>query len=126
MDLVNDHDAWVHTDGATGRPGAFNGMDLRVMTTLKAYDLSAISAKGAAFYGLDMQQVRLSGANLEGADLRRCNLDGADLRGARLRNARLDGASLTGAILGALELGGGKALPVNLTGASLRDVTLPA
>ena len=58
----------------------------------------ALSAKGAVFYGLDMEGAQLQGAPLEGADLRSCRMRGADLRGARLTGARLAGADLADAM----------------------------
>ena len=68
----------------------FDNADLRALKSIRGFNLTALSAKGAVFYGLDMEGVQLQGAQLEDADLRACNLRRADLRGARLdrRQAR--------------------------------------
>ena len=120
------HEQWAMTGGQDGRPATFDHADVRVLQTLAGYDLSAVSAKGAIFYGLDMRRIKLVGCNLENADLRHCDLRDADLRGARFRGARLDGANLSNACLDALNLGGGRRLEVDFTGASLRDTVMPA
>ncbi len=126
IERMRIHEAWVTSGGQDGKPAAFDGADVRVLATLAGYDLSAVSAKGAVFYGLDMRRIKLVGCNLENADLRHCDLRDADLRGARFRGARLDGANLTNARLDALNLSGGRRLEVDFTDASLRDTVMPA
>jgi hypothetical protein len=59
----------------------FDKADLRNLKSVRGFNLTALSAKGAVFYGLDMESVQMQGAQLEGADLRSCNLRRADLRG---------------------------------------------
>jgi len=122
--MIRDHARWCETGGAEGSPSVFDGADLRALETIRGYDLTALSAKGAVFYGLDMEGVQLQGAQLEGADLRACNLRRADLRGARLVGAKLAGADLRDAQMGPLLLGGDRVLPCNLTGASLKNADL--
>ena len=90
------HARWCETDGAEGKPSTFDELDLRALKSVRGFNLTALSARRAIFYGLDMEGVKLQGAHLEGADLRSCRLKGADLRGARLTGARLNGAATTG------------------------------
>lgn len=88
-DMLHDHAVWCETGGADGKPSVFDGVDLRALGSITGLNLTALSAKGAVFYGLNMEGVQLQGAHLEGADLRSTNLRRADLRGARLKGARL-------------------------------------
>ena len=113
--MMADHAQWCESSGAKGRPSVFDGADLRALKTVKGYNLTALSAKGAVFYGLDMEGVQLQGAHLEGADLRACNLRRADLRGARLMGAKLSGSDLRGAQLGPLMISAERVMPSDLT-----------
>jgi len=114
-DMIKAHALWCETGGVEGSPSVFNGADLRALKSIKAFNLTALSAKGAVFYGLDMEGVQLQGAHLEGADLRACNLRRADLRGARLMGAKLSGSDLRGATLGPLLIGAERVLPCDMT-----------
>ena len=122
--MLRDHALWCETQGAQGAPSAFDGADLRRLATIKGLNLTALSAKGAVFYGLDMEGVQLQGARLEGADLRSCNLRRADLRGARLTGARLTGSDLREAQLGPLLISHDRVMPCDLTGAVLKGADL--
>ena len=125
-EMLHDHAKWVDTLGKEGKPSTFDKADLRGLGSIKGLNLTALSAKGAVFYGLDMRGVQLQGAHLEEADLRNCNLSGADLRGVRMHKARLDGANLEGVNLGALIIGKDRTLPADLTEAKLRNVNFAA
>ena len=114
-DMIKAHALWCETGGGEGAPSVFNGADLRALKSIKSYNLTALSAKGAVFYGLDMEGVQLQGAHLEGADLRACNLRRADLRGARLMGAKLSGSDLREALLGPLMIGPERLLPCDMT-----------
>lgn len=122
--MIRDHALWVDTVGKSGSPSTFDKADLRALKSIKGLNLTALSAKGAVFYGLDMREVQMQGAQLEGADLRNCDLRGADLRGVRLIKARLDGANLQGAQLGPLTLPGGRLFPSDLHEARIRGTDL--
>ncbi|HMP62580.1 MAG TPA: pentapeptide repeat-containing protein, partial [Phenylobacterium sp.] len=117
--MIREHARWCETGGAEGRPSVFDQADLRALETIRGFNLTALSAKGAVFYGLDMEGVQLQGAQLDGADLRACNLRRADLRGARLINAKLSGADLRDAQMGPLLIGSNRLMPCNMTGAAL-------
>ena len=123
-EMLHDHARWVYSLGREGKPSVFDKADLRGLGQIRGLNLAALSAKGAVFYGLDMQGVQLQGAHLEDSDLRNCNLRGADLRGARLIRARLDGADLTGARLGALKIDASRLLPTDLRDSRLRGANL--
>src|ERR1700733_4345292 len=123
-EMVAAHALWCETQGREGHPSVFDGADLRALKSIKGYDLTALSAKGAVFYGLDMEGVQLQGAHLEGADLRACNLRRADLRGARLAGAKLSGADLREAQMGPLLIGADRLLPCDMTGAALKAADL--
>ena len=112
--MIRDHARWCETNGAEGKPSVFDGADLRALETVRGFNLTALSAKGATFYALDMEGVQLQGAHLEGADLRACNLRRADLRGARLMGAKLSGSDLREAVLGPLLIGN-RVLPCDMT-----------
>ncbi|MGZ3305321.1 MAG: pentapeptide repeat-containing protein [Asticcacaulis sp.] len=119
-EMLHEHARWVDSLGREGKPSIFDKADLRALRSIRDLNLTALSAKGAVFYGLDMRGVQLQGAHLDGADLRNCNLRGADLRGARLYKARLDGANLEDVNLGALVMSDGRLLPADLREARLR------
>jgi uncharacterized protein YjbI with pentapeptide repeats len=114
-EMVAAHAQWCETAGQEGAPSVFDGADLRALKSIKGYNLTALSAKGAVFYGLDMEGVQLQGAHLEGADLRSCNLRRADLRGAKLVGAKLSGSDLREALLGPLLIGPERVLPCDMT-----------
>lgn len=119
--MIADHARWIETGGAEGKPSVFDKADLRNLRSIRGYNLTALSAKGAVFYGLDMEGVQMQGAQLDGADLRACNLRRADLRGARLKGAKLTGSDLRDAQLGPLLITADRTLPVDLTGAILAN-----
>lgn len=121
-DMLREHALWVDTLGKEGKPSTFDKADLRGLGSIRGLNLTALSAKGAVFYGLDMSGVQLQGAHLEEADMRNCNLKGADLRGIRAYRVRLDGANLEGANLGALVIAKDRTLPADLREARLRGV----
>ena len=114
-DMIAAHAQWCETGGAEGTPSVFDGADLRALKSIKSYNLTALSAKGAVFYGLDMEGAQLQGAHLEGADLRACNLRRADLRGARLIGAKLSGSDMREALLGPLMISADRVLPSDMT-----------
>ena len=93
-EMLRAHALWCETQGSEGHPSVFDGADLRRLVSIKGFNLTALSAKGAIFYALDMEGVQLQGAQLEGADFRSANLRRADLRGARMSRAKLNGADL--------------------------------
>src|SRR5690606_31383438 len=45
------HARWCDTAGAEGAPSVFDGMDLRALKSIRGFNLTALSAKGAVFYG---------------------------------------------------------------------------
>ena len=124
--MIRDHARWCETGGEQGKPSVFDNADLRNLESVRGYNLTALSAKTAVFYGLDMEGVQLQGAHLEGADLRNCNLRRADLRGAKLRGAKLSGSDLREAQMGPLLLGADRVLPCDMTGAELKNADLTA
>ena len=119
--MLRDHALWCETQGAAGSPSVFDKADLRRLVSIKGYDLTALSAKNAIFYGLNMEGVQLQGARLDGADMRACNLRRADLRGARLVGAKLSGSDLREAQLGPLLIGSDRMLPCDLTDSVLKS-----
>lgn len=123
-DMLKAHAQWCETGGREGQPSVFDNVDLRALKSIVGYNLTALSAKGAVFYGLDMSGAQLQGAHLEGADLRSTILRRADLRGARLAGAKLNGADLRDAQLGPLLLSEDRVLPADLSGACLRGADL--
>jgi uncharacterized protein YjbI with pentapeptide repeats len=116
--LLAAHAQWCETGGKAGQPSTFDNADLRSLGAIRGLNLTALSARGAVFYGLDMSGVQLQGAHLEGADLRCCNLRRADLRGARLRGAKLSLADLRDVQLGPILITAERVLP-----ADLREIT---
>lgn len=123
-EMLRDHAKWCETAGAEGKPSAFDEADLRTLKSIRGYNLTALSAKQAVFYGLDMEGVQMQGAHLDGADLRNCNLRRADLRGARLIGAKLSGADLRQALLGPLIISNDRILPCNMTRAVIKSADL--
>lgn len=122
--MIHEHARWCETGGQEGSPSVFDGADLRNLKTISGFNLTALSAKGATFYGLDMQGIQLQGAHLEGADLRNCNLRRADLRGARLQGAKLSGSDLRDAQMGPLLIAPERNLPCDMTRALLKNADL--
>ena len=121
-ELLKNYSLWCDTAGREGALTLFDEADLRSVVSLRGMLLSALSAKNAILFGLDLEGVGLQGAHLEGADLRGCNLRSADLRGTRLAGANLSFANLEKAQLGPLRISDGRAIKTDLTGASLRGL----
>ncbi|WP_287104101.1 pentapeptide repeat-containing protein, partial [Brevundimonas sp.] len=88
-EMLREHARWCETGGTEGQPSVFDGVDLRPLKSITGLNLTALSAKGAVFYGLDMEGVPLQGAHLENAALRSARLYRAALRGARRQTAKL-------------------------------------
>jgi bisphosphoglycerate-dependent phosphoglycerate mutase family 1 len=118
------HAVWCETGGKEGQPSTFNGADLRGLKSLARRNLTALQARGATLYGMDLEGVELQGAKLEKADLRMACLRGADLRGADLTGARLNNADLRGARIGPLVLPGDRLMAAVLAAAALRYADL--
>jgi len=123
-ELLRTHALWCESGGRKGAPSKFDGVDLRALRSIKGLNLTALSARGAVFYGLDMSGVQLQGAHLEDADLRGCDLRRADMRGARLGRAKLSGADLRDAQLGPLMIAPERTLACDLTRAALKNADL--
>jgi uncharacterized protein YjbI with pentapeptide repeats len=123
-EMLRAHALWCETGGRSGKPSTFDGADLRQLKSIRGLNLTALSARGAVFYGVDMAGIQLQGARLEGADLRTCNLRRADLRGARLIGAKLSGADLRDAQLGPLLIAPDRPLSADLTKAALKGADL--
>jgi uncharacterized protein YjbI with pentapeptide repeats len=124
FESLTQHALWVRTQGSEGNAAVFDHHDLRDAGALNDMDLTALQAKNAVLFGMNLQGARLQGANLEGADLRHANLGGADLRGVRLKGARLDGAIFEGADLSPLELGKGRILNADLSHIKGRSIVM--
>lgn len=122
--MLRRHGEWVESGGASGKPASLANVDLRTVSGLAAYDLTALLAPKATLYGAFLEGVRLQGAQLGGADLRGAKLRGADLRGINLKDARLSGADLRDANLGPLIIAGERLMPAQLGKADLRNADL--
>ena len=80
-EILEEHRAWVQSDGREGSKAALSGANLR----------------GASLFDVDLRGANLFEANLSGANLYTANLSGAHLSGAHLFGAHLIGANLNGA-----------------------------
>jgi uncharacterized protein YjbI with pentapeptide repeats len=121
---LDRHARWCETGGAEGEPSTFNDKDLRGLKSLAGRNLTALQARNAILYGLDMEGVELQGAKLSGADLRMTSLRGADLRGADLKGAKLNNADLREVQLGPLVLPNDRLLAASIAEACLRYADL--
>jgi uncharacterized protein YjbI with pentapeptide repeats len=83
---------------------------------------------GCSFAGADMTEIRLSGyyrrCNFRDAVLRGAALRGAQFTGCDFRGADLTGADLTGARFAAVDEGGRRGTPCDLSDAILTGVVL--
>ena len=59
--MIQDHARWCETGGQQGSPSVFDGADLRALETVRGYNLTALSAKGAVDKSL---KAALSAMNL--------------------------------------------------------------
>jgi uncharacterized protein YjbI with pentapeptide repeats len=117
--MMEDHLLWRESMGDRGKPGIFDGLDLRGARNLTGRPLTALRARSAILFGLDLTGCELQGASLTGADLRAVKMPRADLRGASLAGAKGQRLVLAGANLTPLVLPNGRALPCDLSGADL-------
>jgi uncharacterized protein YjbI with pentapeptide repeats len=126
--MLKAHSAWVESAGKFGKRLDLSGVDLRHISRLKSYSLTAVKAVGANFLNQDMSGIEMQSAVLDRADFRDCRLAHADLRGSSFKSAILTRANLSGANLSPLHFTNedGKAWSqrVNLSGANLRYADL--
>jgi uncharacterized protein YjbI with pentapeptide repeats len=123
-EVLEAHELYVTSEGRDGAVARIPMVDFRPLRRLRKRRLAGLSAPGAIFFGMDLENVELQGANLADADLRGVNLRGADLRGARLVGAQLSRADLSGAKLGPLTIAQGRVLRTDLSRAVLRAADL--
>ncbi len=127
-DLLKDHSEWVESAGKSGKRLDLSGIDLRHISRLKSYSLTAIKAVGANFLNQDVSGIEMQSAVLDRADFRDCRLAHADLRGSSFKSAVLTRANLSGANLSPLNFTNEDGKPwqqrVNLSGANLRYADL--
>lgn len=105
MQLLQSHHDWVGSAGAQGQRMDLSNMDLRALRTLEGERLTAINAKNAKLFGINLHRVQLQKAMMDGSDFRYCDLVEADLRGgsfsesnfahAKMKNMRGDALILS-------------------------------
>ena len=125
--LIDQHRIWVESAGQSGRQLDLSDYDLRELDSLKGERLTAIKARRAKFFGMNLYKIQLQSAHLEEADFRRCDLEEADFRGSSLVKAKLSHAQLRKANFSGLMFGTGtlqRMAPCNLTAAELRYADL--
>jgi uncharacterized protein YjbI with pentapeptide repeats len=122
--LLDGHVLWHTSDGRSGAPASFNGLDLRGCGKLAGKSLAGLKARDAILFGMDLTDVQLQGAMLAGADLRGVDLSGADLRGANLVGARLQRARLHSCRLSPLVISGDRQFPADVSSADLTAADL--
>lgn len=117
--MLESHLLWRQTMGEKGQPGIFDELDLRGASALAGRKLTALRARRATLFGLDLSGCELQGASLSGADLRAVRMGKADLRGASLSGVRGQRMILAGSDLTPLVLPNGRRLACDLSGADL-------
>ncbi len=126
--LLYDHDIWLNTKGKKGSRLNLDGYDLRDITDLRMYKLTAIHAVNAYFLNLDLNRISMQSAILDGSDFRDCYMENADLRGSSLKNVTMVRANLRGAQLSPLQFKTKGKIPklnrIDLSGADLRFTNL--
>src|ERR1700742_4246634 len=118
--LLEEHSQWAETDARLGKPADLTGKDLRQITPLSRYRLTALIAPEALFYGINLEGASLQGSNLAGCGLRSAKLGGADLRGVNLSGALLNHADLRDCKRGPLMITSGRWLRARLDKAKAR------
>ena len=51
-EMLRAHALWCESGGRSGKPSSFDATDLRSLKSIRGLNLTALSAKGAVFYGL--------------------------------------------------------------------------
>ncbi|PJB71473.1 MAG: pentapeptide repeat-containing protein [Alphaproteobacteria bacterium CG_4_9_14_3_um_filter_47_13] len=127
-ELLEAHTKWVATAGKHGERLDLSGYDMRSVSGLGSYSLTAIKAIGTNFLKQNLEGTQIQSALLDRADLRDCKLMKTDLRGSSLRNALLSRADLSGAQLSPLKFINQYGMEwlqrVDLSGANLRYAIL--
>lgn len=118
--LLAEHTKWIKSAGAEGAQLDLSGFDLRHFSDINKYNLTAMKAIGTNFLNLDFSSAGIQSSTMDESDFRDCRFIKADLRGSSLKNARLSRCDFTDANLSPLVLAPGRAMPVNMSGASLR------
>ena len=94
--MLRDHALWCETEGREGEPSTFDEADLRKLGSIKGYNLTALSAKRAVFYGL--------GSDTPSTDARAYWLIAGQSPGQRIERAEAQGIAPSASF--ALRLGG--------------------
>lgn len=121
--LVNAHEQWVESGGATG---ARLDLDMAELdpAVLHGRNLAGARLRRCRLSAADWADNRLEMADLSYSDLSTTVLDGSVMAGVTLRRANLSNAHLAGVQLTAQPMSGGRSWPANLDGANLRGADL--
>ena len=107
-EVLEEHEAWVHTRGKTGMPADLSKLDLQHVnfknTCLVAAKLAGARFQGACFDYADLRGVDLSFTHLQKATFRHAKLDFALFQMAKLGHNDFSHASLKKVSLHCLEL----------------------
>lgn len=125
--MIDRHVLWIDSHGQDGEQLDLHDYDLRNLTDLRFFTLTAINAAGACFISLDLSETEMQSALLERADFRDCYMENIDLRGSRLCHTQFTRANLRGARMSPLQFKRGDTLRlhrVDLSGADLRYANL--
>jgi uncharacterized protein YjbI with pentapeptide repeats len=117
--LIQLHQRWVSTAGQDGEPLDLSGYDMRSSTYFTKARLTAIKAKQAVFFGMNLTGMELQYCELPDSDFRNCTLNQADLRASDLAGCKFNKAKIQKADFGPLMIQG-EQKPVNLRGAHFR------
>jgi uncharacterized protein YjbI with pentapeptide repeats len=125
--LIEQHQKWVESAGISGKQLDLSDYDMRELGSLKRERLTAIKARRAKFFGMNLFQVQMQSSHLEFSDFRRCDLEEADFRGSNLSHSKLSHAHLQRANFAPLmfsSASGNRFSPSDMTGAELRYADL--
>ena len=118
--LLDQHEAFVRSDGREGSPANLEGEDIRLLAQhMKQRRLTGINLSRTIAVNADFTGCELQAAKFEGADLRGAIFVSADMRGASFANANLAHAEFVQANLLPLDLTSGTKLPTIFEGATL-------
>jgi uncharacterized protein YjbI with pentapeptide repeats len=120
VQILKSHSQWIQFQGkGSGQRADLSGYDLRNITDLARYSLTAIKAEDAIFQGMALLSAQMQSGDFNRSDFRDVKFIEADLRASKFIGAKMSRANLQNANLSPLFFAGDKEIVADLTDVDL-------
>jgi uncharacterized protein YjbI with pentapeptide repeats len=116
VQILKAHSQWIQFGGkGSGQRADLSGYDMRNITDLARYSLTAVKAEDAVFQGMALLSAQMQSGDFNRSDFRDVKFIEADLRASKFVGAKMSRANLSNANLSPLFFGGDKKIVTDLT-----------